>query len=57
MGGEIGVDSIPGLGSSFWFTLDLIEATEHTDKTDITQGEESWESLRSLNVLLAEDTH
>lgn len=33
MGGAIGVDSRPGQGSSFWFTIDLVVAPDQQDAT------------------------
>ena len=52
MGGEIGVDSRPGQGSRFWFTLDLEASSEPrpAEAAVPAPGE-----MRPLRILLAED--
>ncbi len=50
MGGEIGVDSTPGQGSNFWFTLQAPAA-------EIAEIPEARPTFRDLRVLAVDDIH
>ncbi len=51
MGGEIGVDSVPGEGSLFWFKLPLTEAAPSAHR----KAKTTERITRKLRVLIAED--
>ena len=51
MGGEIGLESVPGEGSLFWFKLKLPEAAPSARRKAVTKAVEA----RKLRILIAED--
>lgn len=53
MGGQVGVNSVPGQGSSFWFAIPLASAVEtHEEDVQADQGEHH---ERGFRLLVAED--
>jgi signal transduction histidine kinase/CheY-like chemotaxis protein len=55
MGGQIGVDSIKGIGSAFWFTICYQPAKEVVIAKDRRASLDRWVVSRPLRILVAED--
>lgn len=56
--GEVGVDSTPGQGSTFWFSVRLGKSSvphlaKHTDETDVPQN--ILAALNGIRILVAEN--
>ncbi len=56
MGGDIGVDSVKGDGSRFWFTVQCAPATTRVEARDKRHAIDRWVASRPLDILVAEDT-
>ena len=53
MGGELGVESVPGEGSTFWFSVTLAVSKSDTAGAELSPGAPQF--ARSARILVAED--
>lgn len=56
MGGEVGVSSVEGIGSKFWFTVLCSPAQKNVAPVNMEIAKETWHASRRLKILVAEDT-
>ncbi|MET0266373.1 MAG: CHASE domain-containing protein [Duganella sp.] len=55
MGGSVGVDSVPGRGSTFWFTARLARPVHLLAPRDEALEQDVLDSIRGASILLVED--
>ena len=55
LGGQIGVDSVEGAGSTFWFTVPMVKAEAQVVARNKAHSSERWNASRQLSILVVED--